>query len=79
VARAISAAIRGESPPAGYDGAGACYLEFGNGEVGRVDVNFFGGPKPTGSLTVPSAELVAEKARFGSSRIERWFGPPPGH
>jgi len=64
---------RGESAAA-YDGRGSCYVEFGAGRVGRVDVDFLSGPKPTGTFQEPSAALVAEKERFGSSRRARWFG-----
>jgi sulfide:quinone oxidoreductase len=74
VARAIVAQVRGGSPPEAYKGQGACYIEFGRGQVGRVDVDFLSGPKPIGTLTTPSTALVAEKKRFGSSRLERWFG-----
>jgi sulfide:quinone oxidoreductase len=49
-------------------------VEFGHGQVGRVDVDFLSGPKPTGTFQEPSEALVVEKARFGSSRLERWFG-----
>jgi sulfide:quinone oxidoreductase len=75
-AAAIIARHRGSLPPEGYKGQGACYVEFGHGEVGRVDVDvdFFGGPKPTGTFQAPSLALVAEKGHFGSSRIQRWFG-----
>ena len=74
VAEALSAEIRGEPAPAAYDGAGSCYVEFGHDLVGRVDVNFLSGPKPTGTFRAPSAALVAEKREFGASRLERWFG-----
>jgi hypothetical protein len=74
VAAAIIAQLRGGEPPAAYEGAGSCYIEFGDERVGRVDVNFLGGPKPTGTFQAPSDALVAEKLRFGSSRARRWFG-----
>jgi sulfide:quinone oxidoreductase len=74
VAAAIMAQIRGGTPPDAYKGQGSCYVEFGHDEVGRVDVDFLTGPKPTGTFQEPSAALVAEKARFGSSRLARWFG-----
>jgi len=74
VAAAITAQLRGGPGPEGYKGQGACYIEFGHGQVGRVDVDFFTGPKPTGSLQSPSAALAAEKEHFGSSRLQRWFG-----
>jgi sulfide:quinone oxidoreductase len=42
--------------------------------VGRVDVDFLSGPKPTGVFQEPSDMLVREKEHFGSSRRARWFG-----
>ena len=74
VASAIVASIRGEETGDLYNGLGSCYIEFGAGRVGRVDVDFLGGPKPTGTFQEPSAALVAEKEHFGSSRRARWFG-----
>jgi sulfide:quinone oxidoreductase len=74
VAQALIASVRGADRPEGYDGRGSCYIEFGEGSVGRVDVDFLSGPKPTGSLLGPSAELAAEKVEFGASRRARWFG-----
>lgn len=74
VARQLIARLRGEQPPAPYDGRGSCYIEFGAGRVGRVDVDFFSGPKPTGTYQAPSTALVAEKQQFGASRRARWFG-----
>jgi sulfide:quinone oxidoreductase len=57
-----------------YAGTASCYLEMGDGTVARVDVNFLGGPAPTGVFTPPSLEIAAEKAEFGASRLRRWFG-----
>jgi len=74
VAEAIIAQIRGGPAPAAYKGQGSCYVEFGHHQVGRVDVDFLSGPKPTGTFQAPSEALVAEKARFGESRLQRWFG-----
>ena len=53
---------------------GACYVEFGADRVGRVDVDFFSGPSPTGSFVDPSQDVAAEKDEFGASRRRRWFG-----
>jgi sulfide:quinone oxidoreductase len=78
VADDIAAEISGDEPPAPYDGAGACYAEFGDGLVGRVDVNFLGGDSPEARLHDPSREYAAEKAEFGASRRARWFGQPSG-
>jgi sulfide:quinone oxidoreductase len=73
VAESILARLRNEGEASPYDGRGSCYIEFGAGRVGRVDVDFFSGPSPTGTFTEPSVELVAEKREFGSSRRGRWF------
>jgi sulfide:quinone oxidoreductase len=74
VAEAVIAQIQGGGHGAGYDGRGACYVEFGAGRVGRVDVDFLSGPNPTGTFMEPSPDLVAEKRDFGASRRARWFG-----
>lgn len=74
VAANIIARRRGEEPAARFDGRGSCYVEFGAGRVGRIDVDFLSGPKPTGALVGPSAELAAEKQEFGASRAARWLG-----
>jgi sulfide:quinone oxidoreductase len=74
VAQELIAHARGEHSSERYAGTGSCYVEFGGGRVARVDVDFLGGPKPTGTFTAPSAELVAEKQLFGSTRRARWFG-----
>ena len=69
----IADQLGGERPPA-YAGAGSCYVEFGAGQVGRVDVDFLSGPAPTGSFVEPSITLAGEKQAFGDSRRKRWFG-----
>jgi sulfide:quinone oxidoreductase len=74
VAESVLGAIRGTDRHGAYNGMGSCYVEFGGGRVGRVDVDFFSGPKPTGAFREPSGALVAEKHEFGSSRRARWFG-----
>ena len=73
VAASVIAGLQGGEQPKAYDGLGSCYIEFGGGRVGRVDVDFLSGPKPTGTFQEPSAALVAEKQHFGSSRRARWF------
>ncbi|HEV2106372.1 MAG TPA: FAD-dependent oxidoreductase [Candidatus Eisenbacteria bacterium] len=73
VAEAILAQVRGGRAPEAYKGQGACYVEFGGDEVGRVDVDFLSGPKPTGTFQAQSVALRAEKQRFGDSRAARWF------
>jgi sulfide:quinone oxidoreductase len=73
VAAGLIAKLRGGSEPDAYGGLGSCYIEFGAGRVGRVDVDFLSGPKPTGTYHEPSVELLTEKQRFGSTRRARWF------
>jgi len=72
-AASIIAKYKGNENNEPYTGAGSCYIEFGNGEIGRVDVNFFSGPKPFGIHHEASAEMMADKEQFGSSRKSRWF------
>jgi sulfide:quinone oxidoreductase len=74
VAAEILAELERADQPAGYDGLGSCYIEFGGGRVGRVDVDFLSGPKPTGTFQAPSGALAAEKEDFGTARCARWFG-----
>jgi sulfide:quinone oxidoreductase len=73
VAAQVVAAAKGDPQPEPYDARGMCYLEFGRGNVARVNVHFRDGQSPVGDLQGPSAELTAEKVNFGSSRITRWF------
>ena len=74
VASALIAELRGGGERDAHTGTGSCYVEFGAGRIGRVDIDFFSGPSPTGTLHEPSVALRAEKEYFGSSRRARWFG-----
>ena len=73
VADEIVARHRGRDA-APYRGRGICYFEFGDGEVGKVDVVFLPGQVPVGELEGPSVDLAGDKAEFGAERIRRWFG-----
>jgi sulfide:quinone oxidoreductase len=74
VASSLISRIRGGGESQLYSGAGSCYIEFGGERVGRVDVDFFSGPKPTGTYHEPSLALRADKDAFGSIRRARRFG-----
>jgi sulfide:quinone oxidoreductase len=74
VAQALIAKLRGGEEPGPHLGRGTCYIEFGGGRVGSVDIDFLSGPSRTGTFNAPTADRVAEKGRFGSSRRARWFG-----
>ena len=60
----IGAKLHGSGPPAPYDGKGSCYIEFGGGLVGKVDVDFLSGPSPTAAFLEPTADLAEEKRQF---------------
>jgi sulfide:quinone oxidoreductase len=75
VATALIARLRNQEVPVTHKGTGSCYIEFGAGRIGRVDVDFFSNPDgPTGTYYEPSVALRADKEYFGSSRRARWFG-----
>ncbi|HXT39501.1 MAG TPA: FAD-dependent oxidoreductase, partial [Candidatus Angelobacter sp.] len=75
VAATLIARLRNQEVPATHKGTGTCYIEFGAGRIGRVDVDFFSDPEgPTATYHEPSVALRADKELFGSSRRARWFG-----
>lgn len=74
VADDIAAVITGEPPPPPYEASGVCYAEFGDGLVGKVEVNFLRGDAPAAARHDPSLEYAAEKTQFGATRRARWFG-----
>jgi sulfide:quinone oxidoreductase len=74
VADDIAARIRESGVIDPYDGRGSCYIEFGDGLVGKVDADFLSGPSPIAPFFGPSRELAGEKERFVSTRRRRWFG-----
>ena len=74
VAASLIAEFQGNEQPPAYGGAGSCYIEFGEGRVGRADVIFPPGGSPTGTFAEPSLAVAEEKRDFGSSREGRWFG-----
>ena len=75
VGAAIVSQLRGGPKPDAYTGQGLCYIEFGQNDVGKVEVDFLSGPKPVGTFHGASVAIAAEKGQFGSSRVARWFGP----
>jgi sulfide:quinone oxidoreductase len=74
VASALVAKLRQSGDAVEYNGFGTCYIEFGGGRIGKVEVDFFSGPQPTGNYYEPSVNLRTDKQHFGSSRRARWFG-----
>jgi sulfide:quinone oxidoreductase len=74
VAQSLLARFLGGESPGRHLGQGTCYIEFGGGRVGSVEIDFLSGPEKSGVFNAPSADLVAEKEAFGSTRRARWFG-----
>jgi sulfide:quinone oxidoreductase len=75
VATALTARLRNDEAPVTHKGLGTCYIEFGAGRIGRVDVDFFSNPdEPTGTYCEPSVAPRADKKKFSSSRRARWLG-----
>jgi len=73
VAQHLVAAIQGGVEPEHHLGQGTCYIEFGEGRIGSVDIDFLSGPEKTGNFNPPSAEQMALKEAFGATRRARWF------
>jgi len=65
--------ITGRGRPSKFEATGACYLEFGEGNVAQISANFLGQEEPQVALEEPSAELRESKERFKDDRIKRWF------
>ena len=74
VATTLIAGLRSDVTPVPHLGIGTCFIEFGAGRIGRVDVDFFSHEDPTGTYFPPSVELRIGKEEFGSTRRARWFG-----
>jgi sulfide:quinone oxidoreductase len=66
--------LKGGAEPAPFAGEILCYMEMGEGNIGRVNVNFRSGPRPVSRFTPPSPEGTAAKKEFGATRRRRWFG-----
>jgi sulfide:quinone oxidoreductase len=73
VAGLIVQTVRGGPAPAPFDARGTCYVELGEGMVGRIDADFLTGP-PKAPFTPPSPETAEEKRAFATTRRGRWFG-----
>ena len=74
VADQIAATVLDTQTSSRYDGKGTCYIEFGDGLVGKVDADFLSGQAAVASFVAPSLESAAEKQVFASTRRQRWFG-----
>jgi sulfide:quinone oxidoreductase len=74
VAEHLIVQLRNQGVAKPYDGAGSCFIEFGDRSVGRVDVDFLTGPSVSAPFTPPTLETAADKQEFATSRRKLWFG-----
>jgi sulfide:quinone oxidoreductase len=74
VAEHLIVKLRNQGTAKPYDGAGSCFIEFGDHKVGRVDADFLTGPSVVAPFTEASLEGAEEKKEFASTRRQRWFG-----
>ena len=79
VAADIASCLRDTEPASPYQGDGNCYIEFGDGMVGKAAINFLGGPSATARIVAPSREIAGEKKAFFATLGQRWFGLDTHH
>jgi sulfide:quinone oxidoreductase len=77
VAQIIASRVGRGAAPGPYAGQGSCYLDFGSKRIGRVDVDYFTGPRPKFDYRPPEEKLTAEKTELTETRLRRWFGRVP--
>ena len=73
-AERIADVFYNRQPSATFSGEGGCYLEVGNGKAMMVQGSFLAEPEPIVSLTEASKGYMEEKKKFGTERLEKWFG-----
>ncbi|HUC05857.1 MAG TPA: FAD/NAD(P)-binding oxidoreductase, partial [Acidimicrobiales bacterium] len=65
--------LGGGPKPKPFAGEVICYVEMGDGYIGKVNVNFLSGPAPVAHYTPPSRQAAEEKRQFAAVRRARWF------
>ena len=73
VARNIAAEIEGEPATARFTGAGACFVETGDGRAGYGSGNFYAEPTPQMRLRPPGRLLHLAKVLYEKFWLYRWF------
>ena len=73
VAKNIIAEFHGLEGTEEHDGKGTCYVEFGEGKVSRVDVDFSSISSSSGIHYKASKKIAEEKSEYEFSRKARWF------
>jgi sulfide:quinone oxidoreductase len=74
VAADLIAKLQKGERPGPYSGTSSAYIEFGRGQVGRMNLDFLSGPKPVVDFTNPSEALSVEKEEVELRHRARWFG-----
>lgn len=72
VAARIAADIAGEPVPRGFDGAGFCYVEVGNGLAAYGSGDFYAFPAPRVTLDLPSRQARQAKEEY-ERLLDVWF------
>ena len=66
---------RRRAMPTAYAGQGSCYIEFGAGRVGRVDVDFLSAARSRPApITSPRASSSPRRRTSAPAARARWFG-----
>jgi sulfide:quinone oxidoreductase len=73
VADRIAAELRGETPNGGFDGAGACFLELGDGAAAYASGSFYGETGPTMRLRRPGRHWHLAKVAVERYFLRRWL------
>lgn len=72
VAAAITADIADEPKPRGFDGAGFCYVEVGEGMAAYGSGDFFAFPGPRVTLEMPTSKARQAKEEY-EQLLDAWF------
>jgi sulfide:quinone oxidoreductase len=73
VARRIADELVGRTPTATFDGAGACFLETGDGRAGYATGNFYATNGPTLRLRPPARRWHLAKTALERYWLTRWW------
>lgn len=73
VAHRITDELAGRSPTATFDGAGACFVELGDGRAAYATGVFYGDDGPNIRLRQPARRWHLAKLTFEQYWLRRWF------
>ncbi|MDP4013449.1 MAG: FAD/NAD(P)-binding oxidoreductase [Candidatus Nanopelagicales bacterium] len=73
VADNIAARIRGDQPPARFDGTGGCFIEIGSGRAGYGSGDFYAEPTPSVTIRKPARRWHIGKLLLEQSILRRWL------